>query len=73
MTLTFETADAIVDQASKPGREVYWDGWTICIFRPRRSAYTSPHGVFRTGRWGLVSRIPVSADGTWGVPNDFVT
>lgn len=72
MILTYDTADDVVAEASKPKRQVYWDGWTICIFRPNDRAWNKLTGRFRDGKWGFESRIPVSGDGTWGVPSDFV-
>ena len=72
MILTYDEVDAAVSKSSRRNREVYWDGWDICTFRPNRNAYTNPNGIFRKGRWGFAARIPVSSDGTWSVPNDFI-
>lgn len=71
MILTVDSADDIVAEASTPKRQVYWDGWEIKIFRPSDRAWNKSTGRFRNGHWGFESRIPVSADGTWSVPDDF--
>jgi hypothetical protein len=73
MTVTYDEVDSIVQRINRKwNQHAFWEGWTICVFKPSRNAYTNPMAEFKNGSWGFVNRIPVSDDGTWSVPNVYV-
>lgn len=42
-----------------------WNGWTIEIFKPTPSGFTSKRGAFRDGQWGTLTRVAPDEQGKW--------
>lgn len=53
-------------------RNISWDGWDLLIWSPNPHGFTNPRGAYRNGRWGMLNRIPVNAEGNWMVPVKYV-
>lgn len=68
----YDEIHSLVD--STPG--AFWDGFTAVFFTPDRRGMKSgiwrADGMRRVGRWGIATRVDLSDDGTWEVPNRVV-
>lgn len=69
MIIEYEGADSAVEKLNaESDDEYYWDGWTICRFRPSPSAIYDVQGVFsETLGWGFVTKYHVNPEGKWNV------
>jgi hypothetical protein len=65
------SAEKFVKAQQSLGNTLRWEGWDIVIFWPQKYAAQSVEGVYdrATQQWGFTRRVPVSADGTWEVPD----
>ncbi len=59
--MTLEEAEVYAQKTNN----VYWDGWTLCVFRFEPLAAYSPKGIQRTGIWGYERRIEPNKEGRY--------
>ncbi len=70
--LNIEEAEKFVDEQQALGNRVWWDGWSIIMYRPDGRAMYSERGVLRDGTVGFETVIEPSPQGTWKVGFDNV-
>lgn len=63
--LDYDQAHQYVEDQQKQGRNVFWEGWDIIIWKPSRSGYFTKQGRFLDGRWGKAIRIRPNKGGKW--------
>lgn len=68
LILDIDAAHNLVTALSSKGMDVRWDNYDIVFWKPTHHGFTHKHGAFRNNRWGMESRIRVTRDGTWKVP-----
>lgn len=66
--LNYDQAHNYVDTFVSKGKDVFWDGWDILIFKKNPSGYMVKNGMFRNGQWGTVRRVKTTERGTWRLP-----
>lgn len=71
VNLDYKAAHRFVREQRKIGSEVRWDGWDMVFWKSTRYGFSNVNGSFdkKKGRWGIESRVTVSDDGLWRVPN----
>ena len=50
---------------AKANKTAVWDGWKIEIFTENPTAYYSPSGVFRNGKYGYLRVVEPNSKGVW--------
>lgn len=68
--MTLHDAEGFVKLWRRKGAVMFWDGWTLCAFKPHRDAVFSPRGHFHraTSQWGYLDRYrPDSKSGKYFV------
>jgi hypothetical protein len=71
-SFNIRSAHKFVSDQRRLGNDVRWDNYDIVFWRPTHHGFTHVNGVFRKGRWGMETRIPVGNDGFWRVPRKYV-
>jgi hypothetical protein len=68
--LDYSSAHAFVRDQRRKGADVRWEGWDIVFWSPTHYGFTNKNGAFNKskGRWGMESRVTVSDDGCWKIP-----
>lgn len=66
--LNYKQSHKYVSEQASNGKDVFWDGWDIVIFKKNPSGYMVKNGMYRNGQWGTTRRIKVSERGTWRLP-----
>lgn len=69
LSLDFSGAHKFVREQRRFGSDVRWDNYDIVFWKPTHHGFTNKKGAYRNGRWGMESRVVVSEQGTWEVPN----
>lgn len=69
MSMTLEEAERFVKAMRRQGGIVFWDGWTLCAFKPHRDAMLSAKGYWHraTERWGYLDRFTPDSSGKYTV------
>lgn len=69
MLIQYEQADESLDKLNASSEDqFYWDGWTICRFKPSSVAIYDKHGKFNASLgWGFETRYDLNSNGTWEV------
>lgn len=69
MIIQYEQADADLQELNENSQDhYYWEGWTICRFKPDPVAIWNKDGVYlKDFGWGTVTRYDVSQDGQWHI------
>lgn len=70
--LDYKAAHHFVRQQRSLGNSVRWEGWDMVFWKPTRHGFTSVNGAFVNGRWGVESRVSVTSEGVWKVPQKSV-
>lgn len=65
--LDYNEAHDYVENMSRKGKKVYWEGWNIMSFRPNPAGFMKKDGAFRDGRWGTIRAIKPNKFGKWRV------
>lgn len=67
LDLGYKQVHAFVAEQKQLGNDVWFDGWTVCFFRPEPKGIYSPAGAYRNGVWGFENRTEVNDDGIWKI------
>lgn len=68
-TLNYKEAQDIVES----NRFLEWDGWTITTWRSDPKGFSDVRGEFKNDQWGITFKYPLKDDGTWSIPNSYVS
>lgn len=71
MIIEYKDAESAIEKLNEESvDQYYWDGWTICKFRPSPSAIYDKSGVFNESiGWGYETKYHVNQDGQWNIDN----
>lgn len=62
-----KNADKFVERQQKMGVDVFWDGWTMCFFRPEPMGEFSKAGSLHNGQWGYINRFETDDEGVYNL------
>ena len=81
LTVSFNEADAWVDEQRSLGNNVRWDNYTMVFFKRTDHGFSNVDGAFqkmdwkskkRGGYWGMEYRVDPNAQGNWVIKGKYV-
>jgi hypothetical protein len=68
---SYEQIHAFVEKNKSNG--FFWDGYDVIKWSPGHNGFVKENGMYRNGKWGYSHRFTLNDDGTWSLPNKYVT
>lgn len=72
LSLTELGVEVFIKKSQLKNSDVFWDNYSLIVWKKNNLGYTNPNGSFRKNQWGIVEKFAVQDDGVWKLPVKYV-